>query len=118
VTGQDAVDWLKLFFLVFASIWLLAQWSKAIRQKKLKKALKYEPPNIHGAADWANDKALKAAGMFRKKGIPFGYSLESKKEIWRDIRTPVITFGGTGTGKTTQALIPAALSWPHSAVFL
>jgi type IV secretion system protein VirD4 len=88
------------------------------RQKLLKKAREYKPENIHGAASWADDRQLKKAGLFKKTGLPLGYSGKSGKPIYFPGTTHLITFGGTGSGKTTQALIPAALSWPESAVFL
>lgn len=118
MTGQDIIDWLELWFLFFASIWLIAQPFRWAREKKLKKALKYEPPNIHGAAAWADDKELKKKDLFKKSGIPLGRSAHSGKEIYFPGTTHGIVFGGTGTGKTTQALIPIAMTWRESAVFL
>jgi type IV secretory pathway TraG/TraD family ATPase VirD4 len=111
---------LTVLAVVFFMLLMFGQWEKSARQKKLKKAMEYAPPNIHGAAAWATEAMLKAAGLFKKRGLPLGYWRKGRrwKEFFFDGRTHLITFGGTGTGKTTQALIPAAMRWLFSAVFL
>jgi len=118
-TGDPTIgDWLRGCLCVFLLAMLLNSIGQRLYAGRLRKAMKYKPPNIHGAADWASEKELKKAGLFKKTGLPLGYSSKSGKPICFPGTTHLICFGGTGSGKTTQALIPAALSWEDSAVFL
>lgn len=109
-------------FVVLFFIWghLAAEGQ---RKKDIAKAWedahKFDPPNIHGKAHWATDAELKAAGMFRNSGMPLAYSRESGKEIFLPEKecTSMVSFGGAGSGKTTSALIPVALSFPGSLIY-
>ena len=111
---------LFLLAVFMLAMFMLGEWERSARRKKLAKLTTYAPANIHGAAAWATEAMLKAAGLFKNRGLPLGYWQKGRrwKEIFFDGRTHLITFGGTGTGKTTQALIPAAMRWLFSAVFL
>ena len=117
-------NWGAWLFFFFVAIVFIATVSDTLRRRRLRKRMKYTPPNIYGAAAWASEKALKTAGLFKRGGIPLGY-FEVRGRFFRRVRelffcgtTHLITFGGTGTGKTTQALVPAAMMWPYSGVFL
>jgi len=118
---MDLVMAIALFGIVFFLLKFLADSGQAKRAKRLAELTKYSPRNVYGKAGWATEAMLKAAGLFKKRGLPLGYCRRrwwGWSEIFFDGRTHLITFGGTGTGKTTQALIPAAMRWAFSAVFL
>src|SRR5271166_2177636 len=110
---------MEILWIIFVVL-ILREFTVYTRATVLADSMKYTPKNVYGGAAWATEKMLRAAGLFKKRGLPLGYWRKGWwwKEIFFDGRTHLITFGGTGKGKTTQALIPAAMRWAFSAVFL
>jgi len=111
-------------YIGFAVIFVMSQIAQAARRRRLKKALKYEPPNIHGAAAWATEQSIRLAGLFKKKkgGIFLAHFRAGR---WRRLKplyfhgkkTNLITFGSTGDGKTAT-LLAAELTWPYSLIVI
>jgi type IV secretion system protein VirD4 len=70
----------------------------------------YDPANIHGNASFGNDAALEAKKYFEPEGIPVGDSQESGRTIYFKARTPLLTIGKNGSGKSTNSIQRALLS--------
>jgi type IV secretion system protein VirD4 len=101
---------LVLFF--FFVIWLLSSSRTAIKKRR-KDAYEFEPvaydnPKRGASAQWATDKALRKAGLFKGKGWRIGTSQSGR----------VMRYGGPGhlllvagarKGKLISVLAPAAL---------
>lgn len=100
-------------FIIFCD--LVWRYDRAKRIEKLKE---YKPDNIHGDAAWASDKELKEAG-YLGNGLKLGETLSGKSICLPEkFETHIVTFAGTGGGKTTGAAIVAGLSWKHSLLGL
>ncbi|MBZ5673744.1 MAG: type IV secretory system conjugative DNA transfer family protein [Acidobacteriia bacterium] len=81
------------------------RWQKKQREQ----ANTFNPVPIHLSAHFATDAELEAAGCFRG-GIPLGYSQESGREISTPQAVHRSTFGSTGSGKSTTAIINEILT--------
>ncbi|MGA2902547.1 MAG: type IV secretory system conjugative DNA transfer family protein [Candidatus Korobacteraceae bacterium] len=112
IISDTIADMPGLFWVVLTvfCIWCLCDW---IKKRKFRKLMAYKPKNVHAAA-WADEKGIRDAGLFKAGGIPLGYF--KKKPIFFNGRTHLISFGGTGSGKTSQAIIPTLLTWPYSVI--
>lgn len=92
-------------------IWAL----RAARQRRIDQAYDFRPQNAHGAARFATGDDLRTAGLFKRKGIPIGYSATG-----RALRYPgvghLLTVAAARTGKGATLLINALLSWPDSCI--
>jgi type IV secretion system protein VirD4 len=84
------------------------------RRQALKNAFQYAPENISGAARFASDDELDAAGCF-DGGLPVAHTM-SGDEIYLP-SGHLACFGRTGCGKTS-IFINMLLNWQHSAVVL
>lgn len=106
--GAADVLVLAVGFFAFV-IWAL----RAARQRRIDDAYRFNPANAHGNARFATDDDLRKAGLFKRKGIPIGYS-----STGRALRYPgvghLLTVAATRTGKGATLLINALLSWTGS----
>lgn len=90
-------------------------WSlRAARQRRIDRAYDFRPQNAHGGARFATNNDLRAAGLFRKKGIPIGYSPDGRHVLHYPGAGHLLTVAAARTGKGTTLLIPALLSWRSS----
>lgn len=97
--------------VVVLFVWTWMSWRDEQRRKAAyEDAQIYEPENIHGQASFADDAELAAAKCFEPGGIPTGFSKESGRPLFFKGTTHILSFGGTGAGKTSNSLIPAVLS--------
>jgi len=109
---NGAADVLVLVVGFFAFvIWAL----RAARQRRIDQAYDFKPQNAHGNARFALAADLRKAGLFKRKGIPIGYSATG-----RALRYPgvghLLTVAATRTGKGATLLINALLSWNGSCI--
>ncbi|MCG8604018.1 type IV secretory system conjugative DNA transfer family protein, partial [bacterium] len=66
--------------------------------------------NRFGSAAWANEQAIKAAGLFEPKGPQIGYF--GQRPLYLDGDAPMITIGGAGSGKLRDLLAYAVCKSP------
>lgn len=55
-----------------------------------------------GSAGWADERQMRAAGLFEDHGLPIGFL--GRRKLCLDGDAPLITFGGAGTGKLTTVI--------------
>lgn len=108
-TGADVLVCVVGFFAFV--IWAL----RAARQRQIDRAYAFNPVNAHGGARLAQNADLRKAGLFRRTGIPIGYS-----PTGRALRYPgvghLLTVAAARTGKGATLLINALLSWEGSCI--
>ncbi|HHE3712868.1 TPA: type IV secretory system conjugative DNA transfer family protein [Pasteurella multocida] len=73
---------------------------------------------LHGSAEWASEKDIKAAGLLEGNGVYVG-GWKDEKGNFHYLRhngpEHVLTFAPTRSGKGVGLVLPTLLSWPHSA---
>ncbi len=67
---------------------------------------------VHGDAEWATEKEIKAAGLRAKKGLLIGQT--SRGYLIADGYQHVLLFAPTGSGKGVGFVIPNLLYWTDS----
>jgi type IV secretion system protein VirD4 len=77
----------------------------------------FKPGNTHGNAGFADNKALRKAGLFRGKGVPIGYTLDGK-ELHYGGQGHLLTVAASRMGKGATLLVNALLSWRHGAIIV
>jgi type IV secretion system protein VirD4 len=65
---------------------------------------------LYGSARWATDAELKAAGLYKRRGLHFGLGPDRRSPLWLDGDAPLFTAAGSGSGKGTTIIIPAILT--------
>ncbi|HDR0678819.1 TPA: type IV secretory system conjugative DNA transfer family protein [Pasteurella multocida] len=73
---------------------------------------------LHGSAEWASEKDIKAAGLLEGNGVYVG-GWKDEKGNFHYLRhngpEHVLTFAPTRSGKGVGLVLPTLLSWSHSA---
>ena len=67
------------------------------------------PTQNYGSAQWAKEKELKRAKLFKTNGLFLGVSANSGRPLFFDGETHGLTLSPAGGGKTTSFVIPALL---------
>ncbi len=70
---------------------------------------------VHGDAHWADEKDMRAAGLFKKKGFLLGTHKKGQYLI-ADGFQHILLFAPTGSGKGVGFVIPNLLFWEESVV--
>ena len=65
---------------------------------------------LYGSAQWATDAQLQKSGLLNGKGLYFGESAEGKA-LYLSGDQPLITFGGSGSGKGRDIILHNVLSY-------
>lgn len=68
-----------------------------------------KPTQNYGSAQWAKEKELKRAKLFKTNGLFLGVSANSGRPLFFDGETHGLTLSPAGGGKTTCFVIPALL---------
>lgn len=98
--------------------WLAAGLGAALLLLLLGGALlmaKRRPP-LHGAARWANQAQVRAAGLGAREGIVLGRA--GGGFLVSGGNEHVMVYAPTRTGKGVGVVIPNLLTWPHAVVVL
>jgi type IV secretion system protein VirD4 len=77
----------------------------------------FNPKNTHGGAGFADNAALRKAGLFKNKGIPIGYS-QGGRALHYSGKSHLLTICKARGGKGVSLLLPALGSWKGSAVVI
>jgi len=102
--------WIGLAAIALIGLCIWGNWGDLERRRAVwSEAKSYEPPNIHGKAEFPNDEKLMAK-RFEPVGIPVGISQESGRTIFHRESTPILTIGKNGSLKSTSAIQAALLS--------
>ena len=112
------MEWLLGLPFSIVALVLMSVFGKAARQKRIEAAYQFNPPNSHGGARFADNADLKAAGLFKGKGIPIGYAPDSKRALHYPGSGHILTVAAARTGKGATLLVNALLSWPHSCIVI
>ena len=80
---------------------------KAKREARYKEAVAFNPEKVI-ETDWCSEEEASDAGLFVPRGLPLGYY--KGRPIYYPGTIHGLTFGSSGSGKTTSQLIPAILS--------
>ena len=77
------MEFLLIVFVVVGSILVIdAEQRKKAKQKRFDEAYKFNAKNSHGDAQFVTDNnTLKKRGLFRRKGLPIGYSPDGRHEL-------------------------------------
>jgi len=86
------------------------------RRKRVERAFNFRPDNAHGGARFATDVDLKQAGLFKRKGVPIGYSPDGKRALFYPGFGHLLTVAAARTGKGATLLVNALLSWKGSCI--
>jgi len=82
-------------------------------------ALKFKPPNSHGAAKFTDKYAeLKKAGLLKGEGVPIGFTPDGKRPLHYPGFGHLLTVAAARTGKGATLLVNALLSWRHSCIII
>lgn len=81
----------------------------------LKRTQKKESASSHGTASWADQEALKKAGLLEGKGVVLGVS-KAGEYLRHDGPEHILGMAPTRSGKGVSIIIPTLLTWPHSVV--
>lgn len=92
--------WILIGFFCFYYFILLCAWR-----------MKGEKARTHGSARWCHVWPLFRKNLFRRKGLIVG-DWTAGLPVHYDM-THAITFGATGAGKGTTAVLPNLLSYPY-----
>lgn len=105
-------------FLFFAFIFCVFGYAGLLeaRKKRVKAAYDFRPQNAHGGARFATNKDLRKAGLFRKKGIPIGYSPDGRHALHYPGKGHVLTVAAARGGKGATLLLNALLWWRGSCI--
>ena len=112
------MEWILAIPFSIVAFVLMSTFGKAARQKRIEAAYHFDPPNSHGAAKFAQNSDLKAAGLFKRKGIPIGYSPDGRRALHYPGFGHILTVAAARTGKGATLLINALLSWRKSCIVI
>lgn len=113
--GGGVWPWNALGWVVFAAMLALG----VIEKIEKASALKFKPPNSHGAAKFTDKYAvLKKAGLLTGDGVPVGFTPDGKKALYYSGFGHLLCVAAARTGKGATLLINALLSWRHSVIVI
>jgi type IV secretion system protein VirD4 len=105
-----------LFVFVILLPFLVIVAIREGRRKRIEAAYNFNPANVHGGARFADNPALKKAGLFRGKGVPIGYAPDGRHKLHYRGFGHILTVAAARTGKGATLLVNALLSWRGSCI--
>ena len=121
----NSVILLVIGIMVSIIVYFILAWSRNASNKN---------QNIHGTARWANEKDIRAVGLFEDAGVVIGqeenavvdYAVTGggvKLKLVKPSRilrhrgeTSTIMFAPTRSGKGVSSVIPTCIDWPESII--
>jgi type IV secretory pathway TraG/TraD family ATPase VirD4 len=70
------------FVIVICLLFVAAAMDASAKKRRVKAAYNFKPKPAYGGARFAGNKDLKKAGLFRKKGLFFGFSPDGSRELY------------------------------------
>ena len=104
--GLALVTWKKLFASLNA-------WDYGCEMSRLR-ALSRVRSDVHGRAQWAEEKEVREAGLFDKDGVFIGRAFG--KDIYYPGEAHLMTIAPAGAGKGTSIVVPNLLNYRGSMV--
>jgi len=77
----------------------------------------FNPENTHGGAGFADNQALRKAGLFKGQGVPIGFSQDGRALHYGG-KSHLLTICKARGGKGVSLLLPALGSWKGSVVVI
>jgi type IV secretion system protein VirD4 len=108
--------WIFIYLVVLFVAFCISCVKEAARKKRFEEAFRFNPPNSHGGARFANNKDLRKAGLFRGKGIPIGYSPDGRRALHYPGSGHIFTDAAARVGKGATLIINALLSLRRSVI--
>lgn len=98
----------NLLALLYLILMIVMGWPES-KETRLKRAMNFKPENSLGDAKLAEEKSLKAAGLFGGKGVPIGYSPKGRALHYPGLGH-LLTVAPTRSGKGATLLVNCLLS--------
>jgi type IV secretion system protein VirD4 len=100
---------LFIFTVMIALLIVAKVFEEARRRKMIRQAYSFTPANTLGGARFATNDDLRAAGLFKRKGIPIGYSPDGKHALHYPgqlhLLSAIFSRGGKGATLIINTLI-------------
>ncbi len=107
-----------IFLLGIMLVIFVKMRQNASLRKRQVEAREFNPKNKHGGARFATERDLRTAGIFRKRGVPIGYSPNGMHPLWYGGAGHILTVAAARTGKGATLLINALLCWVESCIVI
>ncbi|WP_263351369.1 type IV secretory system conjugative DNA transfer family protein [Acidicapsa acidisoli] len=102
---------LLMMFPIFFYLYLVES-----RKKRVRAAYDFRPQNAHGGSRFATNDDLKKAGLFRRKGVPIGFSPNGRRALRYPGFGHLLTVAAARTGKGATLLANALLALRRSCI--